>query len=80
MFQFIIALVSILEIHLKVIYYFELKFQLSTVTNGNLILQSMLARNFYNFKLIALALAFLINFILLFYKVNEKVKSLNQLT
>jgi len=31
----------------------------------------MLARNFYNFKLIALALAFLINFILLFYKVSE---------
>ena len=31
--------------------------------------QSMFARNFYNFKLIALALAFLINFILLFFKV-----------
>jgi ryanodine receptor 2 len=31
----------------------------------------MLARNFYNFKLIALALAFMINFILLFYKVSE---------
>lgn len=32
---------------------------------------SMLARNFYNFKLIALALAFFINFILLFYKVLD---------
>ena len=31
----------------------------------------MFARNFYNFKLIALALAFTINFILLFFKVGK---------
>ena len=34
------------------------------------ILQSFFARNFYNFKLFGLALAFAINFILLFYKVS----------
>jgi ryanodine receptor 2 len=32
---------------------------------------SMFARNFYNFKLIALALAFSINFILLFFKASQ---------
>lgn len=32
--------------------------------------QSMLARNYYNFKLIALFLAFSINFLLLFFKVS----------
>lgn len=31
--------------------------------------QSLFARNFYNFKYVALFLAFIINFMLLFYKV-----------
>jgi Ryanodine Receptor TM 4-6 len=33
--------------------------------------QSMLARNFYKFKLLALALAFSINVMLLFFKVSN---------
>lgn len=39
----------------------------------SLLFQSMLARNFYNFKLLALALAFIINFFLLFYEVSYLV-------
>ena len=34
--------------------------------------QSLFARNFYNFKYLALCLAFFINIILLFYKVTLK--------
>ena len=34
------------------------------------VLQSLFARNFYNFKYLALCLAFFINIILLFYKVT----------
>ena len=36
------------------------------------VLQSLFARNFYNFKYLALCLAFFINIILLFYKVTLK--------
>lgn len=35
---------------------------------------SFLARNFYNLKYVALVMAFCINFILLFYKVQTKIE------
>lgn len=45
--------------------------KLSQLTNYNQKLVSFLARNFYRIKLLALVTAFIINFILLFYKVSQ---------
>lgn len=45
--------------------------KLSQLTNYNQKLVSFLARNFYRIKLLALVTAFIINFILLFYKVSD---------
>lgn len=47
-----------------------LGFKLSQLTNYNQKIVSFLARNFYRIKLLALVTAFVINFILLFYKVS----------
>lgn len=48
----------------------SLAFKLSQLTNYNQKIVSFLARNFYRIKLLALVTAFVINFILLFYKVS----------
>ena len=46
-------------------------FKLSHLTNYNQKIVSFLARNFYTIKMLALITAFIINFILLFYKVTS---------
>lgn len=48
----------------------ELECETPTIDTSTFIL-SLFARNFYNFKLLALALAFFINFILLFFRVTS---------
>ncbi|XP_052827801.1 ryanodine receptor isoform X7 [Octopus bimaculoides] len=53
----------------------EVPYETKAFDYGKYIL-SYFARNFYNFKYVALALAFFINFILLFYKVNKVTQAM----
>lgn len=53
----------------------EIPYETKAFDYGKYIL-SYFARNFYNFKYVALALAFFINFILLFYKVNKVTQTI----